>query len=237
MASRQAWSRLATQPLATVAQRSTATTSFALRQLARRPSPLPLPTPSAPAVTFIRLAHNIPRPKAATPEESQTTAQTPATSSQNAKVAGGTGKNHNKIGLAPHYELTFTCLPCGTRSAHHVTKQGYHHGAVLITCPSCRNRHVISDHLGIFGNVTKEGGGRTIEDILREKGQLVKKGTLGEDGDVEFWEDGTTSERQSRLAAEDVMLPPSNEKKAAAAAAAADNGAAPGSSFKSAGKA
>lgn len=28
-----------------------------------------------------------------------------------------------------------------------------------------------------------------MEDLLREKGQLVKRGTLGEDGDIEFWED------------------------------------------------
>ena len=30
---------------------------------------------------------------------------------------------------------------------------------------------------------------------MRQKGQLVKKGTLGADGDVEFWEDGTQTER------------------------------------------
>ena len=35
----------------------------------------------------------------------------------------------------------------------------------------------------------------TIEDLMREKGQLVKKGSLSEDGDLEFWEDGTTTER------------------------------------------
>jgi len=29
---------------------------------------------------------------------------------------------------------------------------------------------------------------------MRQKGQLVKKGSLGE-GDVEFWDDGSTSER------------------------------------------
>lgn len=28
---------------------------------------------------------------------------------------------------------------------------------------------------------------------MRERGQLVKRGTLSEDGDVEFWEDGTTT--------------------------------------------
>ena len=49
----------------------------------------------------------------------------------------------------PEYEMTFTCTPCSTRSTHRVSKQGYHKGSVLITCPECRNRHVISDHLGV----------------------------------------------------------------------------------------
>jgi len=49
----------------------------------------------------------------------------------------------------PTYELTFTCKPCSTRSTHRVSKQGYHHGSVLICCPGCKNRHVISDHLGV----------------------------------------------------------------------------------------
>lgn len=35
----------------------------------------------------------------------------------------------------------------------------------------------------------------TIEDLMREKGRLVKKGTLSEDGDLEFWADGTTTKR------------------------------------------
>lgn len=123
-------------------------------------------------------------------------------------------------------------MPCGARSAHRVSKQGYHHGSVLITCPSCRNRHIMSDHLGIFGT-TSSGEGRTVEDILREKGRLVKKGTLGEDGDVEFWEDGTSSDRQTRLASEDVMLPRTNKK----AEGEGEEEAAPGSTFQSAGKA
>lgn len=89
--------------------------------------------------------------------------------------------------LEPHYKLTFTCVPCGERSGHVVSKQGYHRGSVLITCPSCRNRHVISDNLNIFGDRKI-----TVEDLLREKGQLVKRGTLGEDGDIEFWEDTPT---------------------------------------------
>lgn len=47
------------------------------------------------------------------------------------------------------YEMTFTCKPCSTRSTHRVSKQGYHFGSVLITCPECKNRHIISDHLGV----------------------------------------------------------------------------------------
>ncbi|KAE9381879.1 zf-DNL-domain-containing protein [Stipitochalara longipes BDJ] len=91
----------------------------------------------------------------------------------------------------PEYEMTFTCKPCSTRSTHRVSKQGYHYGSVLITCPECRNRHVISDHLNIFGDKHM-----TIEDLMREQGQLVKKGTLSEDGDLEFWEDGSTTKRR-----------------------------------------
>ena len=57
----------------------------------------------------------------------------------------------------------------------------------MITCPECRNRHIISDHLNIFGDRSL-----TIEDLMKERGMLVKKGTLSEDGDVEFWEDGSS---------------------------------------------
>jgi protein import protein ZIM17 len=42
--------------------------------------------------------------------------------------------------------------------------------------------------VNIFGDKSM-----TIEDLMRERGQLVKKGTLSEDGDLEFWEDGTMS--------------------------------------------
>lgn len=49
----------------------------------------------------------------------------------------------------PAYELTFTCKKCSTRSSHRISKQGYHHGTVLITCPGCKNRHLMSDHLKV----------------------------------------------------------------------------------------
>jgi len=49
----------------------------------------------------------------------------------------------------PSYQITFTCDPCSMRSSHRISKQGYHKGSILITCPECKNRHVISDHLNV----------------------------------------------------------------------------------------
>ena len=50
---------------------------------------------------------------------------------------------------SPSYQLVFTCKPCGCPSVHKISKQGYHRGTVLVTCPECKNRHVISDHLRV----------------------------------------------------------------------------------------
>ncbi|MCJ1249263.1 hypothetical protein MMC30_006486 [Trapelia coarctata] len=92
----------------------------------------------------------------------------------------------------PAYELTVTCRPCHHRSAHRISHQGYHHGTVIVTCPECKSRHVISDHLKIFSDKRI-----TIEDILKDRGELLKKGRLGvgADGDMEFWDDGTETRR------------------------------------------
>lgn len=103
----------------------------------------------------------------------------------------------------PAYELSFICKPCLFRSTHRITKHGYHHGTVLVTCPSCNSRHVIADHLRVFLDDKS-----TLEDILRRKAEegqdftkLLKKGSLGirpgslvgnaGEEDLEFWEDGS----------------------------------------------
>ncbi|KAI4678743.1 uncharacterized protein J4E84_008561 [Alternaria hordeiaustralica] len=97
----------------------------------------------------------------------------------------------------PSYELTFTCNVCKTRSSHRLSKQGYHHGTVLIQCPGCKNRHLIADHLKVFSDKSV-----TIEDLMREKGSLVKRGSLSAEGDVEFWDDGSTTPRSAQFHAE-----------------------------------
>ncbi|KAF4123928.1 mitochondrial protein import protein ZIM17 [Geosmithia morbida] len=133
------------------------------------------------AAAAARHAHSIPKPRMVPrePSPSKSTEGTPKSEGRRPAVPQGREGGY--------YQLSFTCVPCGHRSHHNVSKQGYHAGSTLITCPECRNRHVISDHLGIL----TERKGVTIEDIVREKGQLVKRGTLGEDGDIEFWPDET----------------------------------------------
>ncbi|ENH60971.1 hypothetical protein FOC1_g10015777 [Fusarium oxysporum f. sp. cubense race 1] len=163
-----------------MASRAPSFASKVLRQLQKQPQrSLPFLRASfiRPATTNLqsfRAVHNIPRPPTQTyakpkPEQAQT-GETPKSEGERPEIK------------ASHYQLSFTCIPCGHRSHHNVSKQGYHYGSTLITCPECRNRHVISDHLNIFGDRKV-----TIEDLMREKGRLVKRGSLGEDGDIEFW--------------------------------------------------
>lgn len=140
---------------------------------------------SQPHLAIRRYAHTIPQPPARTSKDT-----TPESSAEQSEAEGSDSSGAARVKLQPHYNLTFTCSPCDTKSNHVISKQGYHHGSVLVTCPGCRNRHIISDHLGIFGDRKI-----TIEDLMREKGQLVKKGTLGEDGDIEFWEDDAPAQQ------------------------------------------
>ncbi|PRT53953.1 Uncharacterized protein C24H6.02c [Wickerhamiella sorbophila] len=84
----------------------------------------------------------------------------------------------------PTYQLTFTCKACNDRSSHLVSKQAYHNGTVLVQCPSCKNRHLIADHLGIFTDSRT-----TLDEILAAQGKKITKGTIDLEklGDLE-WE-------------------------------------------------
>ncbi|ETW79151.1 hypothetical protein HETIRDRAFT_244395, partial [Heterobasidion irregulare TC 32-1] len=90
--------------------------------------------------------------------------------------------------IEPRLSLTFTCTvtDCGERSTHQFTKRSYEKGIVLIECPGCKNRHLIADHLGWFKESTEEGKLRTVEDLLRARGEKVRRGHLGPGGVVEY---------------------------------------------------
>ncbi|KAB5589763.1 DNL-type zinc finger protein [Ceratobasidium theobromae] len=94
----------------------------------------------------------------------------------------------------PRLSLTFTCTVegCGHRSSHTFTKRAYTRGIVIVQCPGCKNRHLIADHLDWFketAGTSKEGRqNRTIEDIMREKGERVQRGQIKEGGVLEYWD-------------------------------------------------
>ncbi|CZT14483.1 related to mitochondrial import protein Zim17 [Ramularia collo-cygni] len=89
--------------------------------------------------------------------------------------------------LSPAYQLWFTCKKCLERSGHTISKQAYHFGTCVINCPKCKSQHLISDNLKIFSDTNV-----TMEDIAKEHGQLLRKGRLGVDGDIEFYDDAAT---------------------------------------------
>ncbi|KAI1796714.1 zf-DNL-domain-containing protein [Ganoderma leucocontextum] len=88
----------------------------------------------------------------------------------------------------PKLSLTFTCTVegCGHRSTHQFTKRSYTRGIVLVQCPGCKNRHLIADHLGWFKESTDDGKLKTVEDLLRAKGEKVRRGRIHVDGVVEY---------------------------------------------------
>ncbi|RUP48661.1 DNL zinc finger-domain-containing protein [Jimgerdemannia flammicorona] len=77
--------------------------------------------------------------------------------------------------------IAFTCKVCSHRTHHVMSKQAYTTGVVIIQCVECKNRHLIADHLGWFRD-----GSTTVEDLVKEKGEIVRK-FVADGGDVMEW--------------------------------------------------
>lgn len=69
--------------------------------------------------------------------------------------------------------VSFTCTvnECGTRISKMIRRSSYEKGTVLIQCPKCKSRHIISDHLNWYTDV--DSSLTDIEKIAESKGERV----------------------------------------------------------------
>lgn len=72
-------------------------------------------------------------------------------------------------------QLSFTCKVCQHRNTKLMSHLAYTKGVVIVRCDGCDNNHLIADNLNWF---TDMEGKRNIEDILREKGETVRRMNL-----------------------------------------------------------
>lgn len=116
---------------------------------------------------------------------------------------------------ADKLSIAFTCNQCDARVSKQFSRHAYHHGVVIIQCPSCESKHLIADNLGWYTSSAltspsaKSVGGRTVEDwadvqrvnedVFRLEEQLRRERRQGgerENGDGEGDGDGDGNARR-----------------------------------------
>jgi len=128
----------------------------------------------------------------------------------------GSGQPIGRLDVELHdlMQIVYTCKVCETRSARHMSKTAYTKGVVLITCPGCKNNHLIADHLGWFDDHST-----TVESILAEKGEQVARMS----SDTGFQLSPEDLELLAQAPSRPVRAPPSNTAQHAQHAQHADH--------------
>lgn len=88
--------------------------------------------------------------------------------------------------LERKFQLFYTCKKCSNRNSHLISKLAYEKGVVIVKCAGCQNNHLIADNLKWF-----KDDKTNIEDILREKGEQVKKVSIEGSEIIELLKDNS----------------------------------------------
>ncbi|KAL0482415.1 hypothetical protein AKO1_013057 [Acrasis kona] len=102
------------------------------------------------------------------------------------EISADTGYK-NIVKLEPRMQMIYTCKKCSTRSIAEFEKSSYERGVVIVTCPGCKNNHLVADHLGYFDHIPNrkiedEGGAKRVtqqelseEDLKRLQDHIDRK--------------------------------------------------------------